>query len=95
MLLSPEAVIQNLKDAGCGPQAIRRFENCASLQERLQFLARQRGRLLESLHTQQRRIDCLDYLVYQLEKNETRGETFLPLNGKEDRPHECDREQDL
>lgn len=29
---------------------------------------RQRGRLLEELHAQQKQIDCLDYLVYQLEK---------------------------
>ena len=38
------------------------------VEEQLQLLSRQRGRLLEELHAQQKQIDCLDYLVYQLEK---------------------------
>lgn len=68
---SREAVEQNLKDAGCGLETIHRFweyfqQGC--VEEQLQLLSWQRGRLLEELHAQQKQIDCLDYLVYQLEK---------------------------
>ena len=50
-------VMQNLLDAGCGEGAA--------------LLARHRCLLLERCHAEQRRIDCLDYLIYQLEYSET------------------------
>ena len=68
---SKEAVVQNLKDAGCGQETIRRFLECfqqGGVQEQLRILSQQRSKLLKKLHTQQKQIDCLDYLVYQLEK---------------------------
>ena len=68
---SQEAVEQNLKDAGCGRETICRFLECfqqGRVEEQLHLLSQQRGRLLEKLHAQQKQIDCLDYLVYQLEK---------------------------
>ena len=71
MKTSQEAVEQNLKDAGCGRETIGRCLECfqqGRVEEQLQLLSQQRGRLLEKLHTQQKQIDCLDYLVYQLEK---------------------------
>jgi len=40
--------------------------------ELLHVLARHRRELLELVHLSEKRIDCLDYLVYQIEKQENR-----------------------
>lgn len=68
---SVESIIQNLKDAGCDSQTIEKF--MADLQKgkevnSLKLLAEHRKKLLESLHKDQKCIDCLDYLVYQMKK---------------------------
>ena len=66
-----EAVTQNLLDAGCGEELIRRFCALAAAGRRrecLALLAGHRRHLLERCHAEQRRIDCLDYLVYQIEQ---------------------------
>lgn len=66
-----ESIIQNLKDAGCDAETIKKF--VADLQKgkevnNLKLLAGHRKKLLESLHKDQKCIDCLDYLVYQMKK---------------------------
>lgn len=69
---SKEVVIQNLKDAGCDKDTILRFMEClkrGSIKEQLQILSLHRRNLLDNMHREQRRIDCLDYLVYQLEQH--------------------------
>lgn len=68
---SRRALYQNLRDAGCPPQTARRClalleEN--STQELRRQLALHRSRLLEELHQQQRKIDCLDFFLYRLER---------------------------
>ncbi len=68
---SSEAIIQNLKDAGCNLETIAQF--MADLQEgkeasSLKRLAAHRKNLLDALHREQKCIDCLDYLIYQLKK---------------------------
>jgi len=69
---SKEAVIQNLKDAGCNQDTIDRFmeslKNGAS-KEQLQILSQHRQKLLDKVHIEQKRIDCLDYLVYQIKQH--------------------------
>ena len=62
---------ENLKDAGCNPDMICRCEILAQSEkqiELMQVLSLHRRTLLEVVHENERRIDCLDYLVYQLEK---------------------------
>lgn len=64
-------VIQNLRDAGCGKQTVEQFLRCwrtGQTQEQLRLLGEQRSRLLERVHREERRIDCLDYLVYQINR---------------------------
>ena len=66
-----EAIIQNLKDAGCDSDTIEKF--MADLQKGkeangLKRLAAHRKNLLDSLHREQKCIDCLDYLVYQMKE---------------------------
>ena len=66
-----EAVLQNLKDAGCGPDTIVRFMICqdaGKTKDSLRVLATQRATLLEDVHASQARLDCLDYLIYKLRK---------------------------
>ena len=62
---------ENLKDAGCDPDMIRRCEALAQSEkqgELMRVLSQHRRALLDAVHENERRIDCLDYLVYQLEK---------------------------
>lgn len=68
---SSESIIQNLKDAGCDSETIENF--MADLQKGkrangLKRLAVHRKKLLASLHREQKCIDCLDYLVYQMKE---------------------------
>lgn len=69
---SEKDVIQNLQDAGCNKETIDQFMDClkrGTRGEQLQILSQQRKKLLDSVHAELKRIDCLDYLVYQLQKN--------------------------
>jgi hypothetical protein len=62
---------QNLSDAGCGGAAA---EACMELVQQKQWeklfalLKQQKGALLRQVHTNQKQIDCLDFLVYQIQK---------------------------
>ena len=69
--MTAQALLDNLEDAGCGPEVTKRFltlEKTGQHQEQLKLLSEHRRHLLDCLHREERRIDCLDYLVYQLEK---------------------------
>lgn len=68
---SEEAIVQNLEDAGCGFDVITAFINdmkSGNKSDGLKLLAKHRRLLLDHLHEKQKQIDCLDYLVYQMEK---------------------------
>ena len=63
---------QNLLDAGCGSDTVQRcmelvkkYENV----ELLRLLSRHRRELLDKIHQNEKQIDCLDYLIYQIEKH--------------------------
>lgn len=65
-------IYQNLLDAGCDE---RTTEKCMVLvrdgeyQKLLPILSGFRAGLLENIHAGQKKIDCLDYLIYAIEKN--------------------------
>ena len=62
---------QNLIDAGCGQEMVRRCMDLAQsrqTEEMKRILARHRQTLLDTLHADEKRIDCLDYLIYKMEK---------------------------
>lgn len=69
-----QEIIQNLKDAGCDRETVEHFmeleENGDTL-EQLKLLSIHRERLLDRVHREEKRIDCLDYLVYQIQKSMT------------------------
>ena len=69
--LTAQALLENLEDAGCGPEVTERFlalERSGQYREQLRLLSGHRRKLRDRLHRVERPIDCLDYLVYQLEK---------------------------
>lgn len=62
---------QNLIDAGCEPGLVQQCMDLAREKKTAEFkrlLACHRQMLLNTIHTGQRQIDCLDYLFFQLEK---------------------------
>lgn len=68
---SVQSVIQNLEDAGCDSKTIEEFLSLnaeGKIKEQLNLLARQRRHLLDRVHKEEKRIDCLDYLTYQLNR---------------------------
>ena len=72
--LTREQVHALLQETDCPDEFIRRFLSAmetAETQEQLRLLRCQRCRLLERLHTEQRKLYRLDYLRYQLGKPES------------------------
>ncbi len=64
-------MIQNLKDAGCGPQTIEKvckLYRSGQIPETIKMLRRHRCNLMDSLHESQGKVDCLDFLVRRMEK---------------------------
>ncbi|MDE7327434.1 MAG: hypothetical protein K2N63_14380 [Lachnospiraceae bacterium] len=62
---------QNLIDAGCSEDLIRTCMEFAKENKwncLLPLLSKQRIHLLDSVHDGQRQIDCLDFLVYTINK---------------------------
>lgn len=63
------ALKQNLLDAGCDKEKTRQILQLweeGRVTELLQLLRCQRCHLMEALHREQQKVDCLDYLIYQL-----------------------------
>ncbi len=70
---------ENLSDAGCDPELIQRFMALAEQgqeAEGLALLAKHRKHLLDCCHAEQKKIDCLDYLVYQMKKEVRKTHPF-------------------
>ena len=64
----------NLKDAGCAPQLIAKIlalREAGNTHDQLRLLTRQRAALLEKIHAAQKKVDCLDYLVFNMKQENT------------------------
>ncbi|MCM1179888.1 MAG: hypothetical protein NC347_06510 [Clostridium sp.] len=69
---SEEDIIQNLKDAGCNQKIIECFMKCMAQDDvngQLQLMREHRQCLLDRVHMEEKQIDCLDYLVYQIDRS--------------------------
>ena len=67
---------RNLSDAGCSTSFIERFlqlEGTGERAEQYRMLSQHRVYLLEALHMEQAKIDCLDYLLFTLQKEDERA----------------------
>lgn len=73
-LESREVVVQNLRDAGCSQDTIENFLlyfDRNQKEKQLALLEKHRKQLLNVVHSEEKKIYCLDYLVYQLKKSKT------------------------
>ncbi len=69
--------LRDLEDAGCGADIIERFvclEKDKKTKEQLRMLTRHRHRLLDNAHKAQKELDCLDYIVRLLKKEDSAAE---------------------
>lgn len=78
-------MIQNLKDAGCSSniieEVLRLYKN-GQIQDAIKTLRRHRCSLMDSLHESQEKVDCLDFLVWSMEKgNQSNGDNKLGKDG--------------
>ncbi len=67
---------QNLIDAGCSNEIVNRcvnLRNAGEENELLLILGSKRKELLDNIHCFQERLDCLDYLMYRLNKKDLQG----------------------
>ena len=65
------ALLDALRDAGLCGREVERFlalEAAGEREGQLRLLFAHRQQLLKRLHREEKRIDCLDYLVHQLRK---------------------------
>lgn len=72
--MTVQDLIQNLKAAGLEEEQIAEYLSCwraGETREQLKLLAAKRAVLLDHVHQKEKQIDCLDYLVYQIEKGQT------------------------
>ena len=68
-----QAVVANLADAGCDKEQIEQFMDFLKSGRKeagLSLLAKHRRFLLDCYHAEQKKIDCLDYLIYQINQNQ-------------------------
>lgn len=61
-----EKTIANLRDAGCSEELIEQYTSAASGCAHICLLKQYRRELLSSIHAEQKKLECLDYLIYQL-----------------------------
>ncbi len=65
-------IITNLKDAGCSDDIIDKFLHLlkeGNKAAQIKLLNAHRKSLLDTLHTSQKKIDCLDYLIFSIKQN--------------------------
>lgn len=83
--IGEESLRQGLRDAGCGRELIDQVLSCWNAGrggEALRLLRRHKGALLKQLHDSERRVDCLDYCVYQMKRS------MEPKSGKDGKRYE-------
>ena len=64
---------ENLRDAGCDEALIAELDALPSSCARLCRLKTYRRDLLNGIHAEQRKLECLDYLIYQLRREVERA----------------------
>lgn len=74
-----EDVVKNLRDAGCDEATIQAFMNdlhSGKPAKGTKLLEKHRRSLLDHLHAEQKKIDCLDYLLFALQKQRQPQKTY-------------------
>jgi hypothetical protein len=71
MSRTPDEIYQNLLDAGytkAGADHFMTYVNSGDLASQQRDLAVKRTKILDKLHQENRHLQCLDYLLYELEE---------------------------
>lgn len=66
-----EILYQNLIDAGCGEELIAdcmMLAEGSNLQQMITMLKEYKENMLASVHEREKQIDCLDFLIFRLKK---------------------------
>ena len=66
-----EKILMNLSDAGCENEELKtaaRFYEAGDRAALVRYFRKCRCRRMEELHSMQRKVDCLDYLIRQSAK---------------------------
>lgn len=63
-----EKTHMNLRDAGCNEALIAELDALPSTCAQLCRLKAYRRDLLDNIHAEQKKLECLDYLIYQLRR---------------------------
>lgn len=70
--MDKQALKQNLIDSGCSKEVIDEFFSLyeqKKKKEALRLLTKHKSELLDNLHDSQKKIDCLDYLIFNLKQD--------------------------
>ena len=70
--MSGEELSQALRDAGCDEAAATELMKLyaeGQTTKAQKLLSRHRKELLDSIHAEERKISCLDYLVYEINRS--------------------------
>lgn len=60
-----------MKDCGCTPKRSEEYLSLAEkglTQDQIYFLKRHRNQVMNQLHAVTRQVDCIDYVLYELER---------------------------
>ena len=71
--MSGKEMTQALRDAGCDEAAateLVKLYNEGQTAKAQKLLSRHRKELLDGIHAEERKISCLDYLLYNMRKDE-------------------------
>ena len=66
--MNAEQVHECLTDVGCDKSWIARFD-AGGPREQMRLLSEYRRLLLDRIHAEQKKLDCLDYLVWTVRSN--------------------------
>lgn len=70
--MSGEELTQALRDAGCDDVATKEFMKLyaeGQTGKAQKLLSQHRKELLDGIHAEERKISCLDYLVYEMNRS--------------------------
>ena len=60
-----------MKDCGCTPEQAEEYMQMAAggyMQDQICFMKRHRNQMMARLHTVTRQVDCIDFVIHELEQ---------------------------
>ena len=60
-----------MKDCGCSPEQSEKYMQLAAegyTQDQIYFMKRHRNQMMDQLHTVTRQVDCIDFVIHELEQ---------------------------